>query len=60
MNSWTLEQEKPLQIQRFEGVSILFAEREGIEPNLLLIVSQLVECCKMGDSMDDACNIQQL
>jgi len=28
--------------------------REGCEPALLLIVSQLVECCKMGYSMDDA------
>ena len=31
--------------------------REGNEPTLLLIVSQLVECCKMGDARDDAGNI---
>ena len=35
-------------------IKFLSAESEGNEPTLLHIVSQLVECCKMGDAVDDA------
>jgi hypothetical protein len=41
---------KSAENQRFS----FSAEREGNEPTPLLIVSQLFECCKMGDAADDA------